>query len=187
MRLTRSRSILAAVVVVLAYGIFSAFVWSVDFAEVDSAIADLGTLTRAQIAYADLNGGFNEADLSCLHKPGTCIPTRQQEWRGRAIVSSFPADTPQSARWLRRGRYFVPGTQADVRVIAAQGLSPSSVQGFRYVVDVNSRRPWWASAALFGRRVPVAFCADAGGRLCELHALPTTSETICPADCRSID
>jgi hypothetical protein len=179
------RWIIAAVCLALAYGAFSLLVWIRDFALADSAVVDVLMVTRAQVHYAELNGGFSERDLSCLHRQGTCIPSQQRSWAGRALVAGSGADS-SSLGWMRRGRSFTVGPMADSRVTQERGLSPSSVQGFRYVADASSTRPWW-SAASITPRPPLGFCGDASGQICQLSSLPTDAGVSCPVDCKKLE
>ena len=180
------RWIIAAVCLALGYGAFSLLVWSRDFGMADSAIADVGVVTPAQVQYAALNGGFNEGDLSCLHRQGTCIPSQQSAWEGRALVEAGPHTESLSARWLRQRRYFAVGPATDAQVTRERRLSPSSVRGFRYVADASSTRPWWNSASITPRP-PLGFCGDAGGHICELSSLPTAAGVSCPLDCKRLE
>ncbi len=178
--------IIIAVLVLLAYGLFCIIVWSGDFGSVDSAIGDTLTLTRAQVAYAQVNGGFNERDLSCLERRGTCIPSQQERWAGKALVDSPRSDESLPAWWARNGRHFTPGPAADPESVASRRLSPSSIRGFSYIADTSSRRPWWASVSL-SNRPPLGFCGDARGHVCELMSLPLYAVTQCPADCKPLE
>jgi hypothetical protein len=176
------RAIITVICLSLAYGAFSLLVWGTDFGHFDSAIADVLVVTRAQVYYAELNGGFHESDLSCLHRPGTCIPSQKSSWSGRSIVEAGPHTASLSAGWMRDGRDFTAGPAPDTREIEERGLSPTSVRGFRYVADASSKRPWWARLS-FTSEPPVGFCGDATGKVCELAALPTLKEVQCPANC----
>jgi hypothetical protein len=180
------RWIIMAVCLALGYGAFSFMVWSRDFGLVDSAIADVLAVTRAQVHYAGLNGGLSERDLSCLDRRGTCIPSQQSAWAGRALVESGRDTGTLSVGWMRQGRHFTAGPAADPRLIQEQGLSPSSVQGFRYVADTSSTRPWWFRASLLPRP-PLGFCGDASGHVCELSSLPTLAGVSCPVDCKRLE
>ncbi len=184
--MTPFRATLLLVAPLFCYGAFSALVWGRDFTAVDAAIADVATVTRSQRLYAEFNGGFNEADLSCLERRGTCIPSRQVEWSGKAFVESSKDTSSLVDRWRLAGRVFTPGPPAEGVMVRQQGLSPTSVRGFRCIADASSRRPWWASLAPFSRP-PVGFCGDGSGRLCELSSLPTSSAIVCPADCKPLD
>jgi hypothetical protein len=170
----------------VCYGIFSVLVWARDFTAVDAAIADVAAVTRSQKVYADFNGGFNDADLSCLERRGTCIPSRRAEWAGRAFMESSPGSPPLQDLWRRKGRVFTAGPPVDSVLLEQEGLSPTSVRGFRCVADASSQRPRWASLALLPRP-PLGFCGDGSGRVCELSSLPTSTGTVCPADCKSLE
>jgi hypothetical protein len=174
------------VIPLLAYGAFSLLVWSRDSMAVDSAMAQVAIVTRTQGTYAELNGGFNEGDLSCLEKRGTCIPSKRDGWVGKAFVESSPRAPSLADLWRRTGRAFTPGPPADAALIRQQGLSPSSVRGFRCLADASSRRPWWASFAPLSHP-PLGFCGDGTGRLCTLSSLPTTTAAECPPDCTPLE
>jgi hypothetical protein len=176
------RAAISVICLFLAYGGFSLLVWGRDFGHFGSAIADVLVITRAQVYYAELNGGFHESDLSCLHRPGTCIPSRKSSWEGRSIVDAGPHTASLSAGWMKDGRVFTAGPAPDSREIAERGLSPTSVRGFRYVADASSARPWWARLS-FTSSPPLGFCGDAKGKVCELAVLPRLREPECPADC----
>jgi hypothetical protein len=176
------RWIITTVCLGLAYAAFSLLVWSRDFGLTDSAVVDVLSVTRAQRQYAELNGGLSEGNLSCLHRKGTCIPSQQSAWAGKAVVEAGPHTGSPSATWLRPGRYFTAGPVPEPKLIYERGLSPSSVVGFRYVADANSMRPWWCRASITPR-APLGFCGDASGHICQLASLPVKVEPACPADC----
>jgi len=180
------RWIIAAICLALGYSAFCFLVWSRDFGLADSAVTDDLVVTRAQVHYAELNGGFSERDLSCLHRRGTCIPSQQSAWAGRALVEAGPHTDSLSDGWRRPGRLFTVGPVADARMTRERGLSPSSVQGFRYVADASSTRAWWNDVSITPRP-PLGYCGDASGHVCQLSSLPATAGVSCPVDCKRLE
>ncbi len=153
------------------------FVYGHAVATADAVLTDVREVTDSQRAYADLNGGFNEGELSCLVRPGTCIPSQREQWRGKSVVSAGQWTDSLLMRWTQPGRTFSRGPAPDAKEVSRLGLSESSVRGFRYIAEVESH--WWSPRA--------GYCGDATGHLCELSAIPRDENPYCPADCRRIE
>ena len=118
------RWVIGGTCVALAYGLFCLGVWSVDFGGVDSAIAETLIITRAEAGYAELNGGFSEGNLECLERPGTCIPSQQSSWAGRAFISPPASDGQSSHRWVRPDRQFTGGLAVEPAHLAPRPCRP---------------------------------------------------------------
>jgi hypothetical protein len=166
------------------YGVYLLVVWIADFAAFDAVIGDVLIVTRSQVGYAELNGGFSEGDLSCLVQPGTCIPSQRDQWQGRSLVSAGPWTESQPSRWTQPGRRFTPGPAADAAVVLQRGLSKSSVSGFRYVAEVG--HPWWTALSVLPRSA-AGYCGDATGHVCELSSIPLADGASCPPNCRRLE
>ncbi len=150
-----------AVGLAVAYGALLFLVRGYQLALVDAAIGDLRVLAGAQSAYAELNGGLSEGELSRL--PGL-------------------SGEPLSVVWSRPGRRFLPGPRADHPPTQASGAAVTSVHGFLAIADASLGK-MWGRAALLGETT-AAFCADARGYVCELRTAPAADQRVCPEDCR---
>jgi len=176
---------LVTIVVALAggYGLFASFVWSVDHMAVQSPLGDTLTVTHVQKAYATLNGGLFEGNLSCLELKGSCIPALRRDRPEEAFVSHSPGATPIHQR--TRNRWFVPGERpATLR----SDVSPSSVVSFVYVAVPSGKRPWWMTLAPW-KRPPYGYCGDSSGSVCALTQewLPPTHVNRCPSTCHALE
>jgi len=179
------RWIIAAVCILLGYVALLILVRGWQLGLVDAAIGDLRAMTNAQLAYAKFNGGFNEGDLACLERLNTCIPSQRQHLAGKSMISTSPGGEPFSKRWTRPTRLCTLGPPADLNIVAEQGLSRSSVHGFRCVADASLGRAWLAKVSLLPEAT-LAFCADATGRVCQLSSLPPADGPMCPPDCMNL-
>lgn len=112
-----------------------------------AAIGDLRALVSGQHAYATANGGFFDAEWSCLAAPAGCVPGHS----GEPFIAPELTVTPKSGyvRELHAGQRFAAGA-------APAGVSPSSTNAFVFV----------AYPAAAGRTGVRAFCADSSGRMC---------------------
>ena len=167
-----------------AYGVYLFAVWMRTFGAFDAVIGDVLVVTRSQAAYAQLNGGFNEGDLSCFVRPGTCIPSQREHWQGKSLVGWGSGTESLPSRWTQPRRSFNRGPAADAKVVLQRGLSKSSVSGFRYVAEVGN--PWWTGLSVLPR-APVGYCGDATGHVCALWSIPDSEATSCPSDCERLE
>src|SRR5437867_2169239 len=83
---TPARATAFLVIVCALYFVLCFLAWGRSVMESERAIADVILVTRAETTYATLNGGFSEGDLSCLERPGTCVPSAPAQWAGRTVA-----------------------------------------------------------------------------------------------------
>jgi hypothetical protein len=182
---TPARATAFLVIVCALYFVLCLLAWGRSVMESERAIADVILVTRAETTYATLNGGFSEGNLSCLERPGTCVPSAPAEWAGLTVAPT-PLDPPLSARsHPGLGRWFISGPPADRNRVKLQDLSQSSIQGFAYIAA--TRPPaWWTRLAPL-KQPPAGFCGDSSGVVCALDELPAASydQPRCPTGCKS--
>jgi prepilin-type N-terminal cleavage/methylation domain-containing protein len=113
-----------------------------------AAIGDMRTVHSAETAYNGSNGGFYESALTCLSRPGGCIPGMPVN--APSFLDKLMATQQPKAGYARRAIEFgvPPPITADI--------SPTSVTAFVYAATPLNQ-------GMTGVR---GFAIDSSGRIC---------------------